>query len=384
MIKTGFSPHVEISLDNLIHNINQIKSVVPPSTGILAVVKDNSYGCGSIPIAKALEQHGNVKFFAVARVEEAFALIKSGIEGTILVLGRATSDQIDKASTHNIVFTINDLDDFDTWAQCHQNIRFHCIIDTAMHRMGLLPHEMPALIKKISSSTKFQLEGVFTHLSKADEPDTPTVATQRTIFFSCIQQLRENGIHPHHIHYGNSAGLMCFPMDECTLVRPGIAIYGCKPDPNRKFCLNLHPILSLKSVVAKIKKVPAGTPVSYGGNYITKSETFIATIAIGYAHGLPRFLGNKGSVLVNGKRYSIAGNVTMDYVMIDAGSEPKMKVGDEAVAIGAQGNEQITADEIAKIGNTISYEILCHISTAIERFYLFEDKIVLHEEYRVY
>lgn len=384
MIKTGFSPHVEISLDNLIHNINQISSAIPPRTDILAVVKDNSYGCGSIPIAKALEQHGNVKFFAVARAEEAFALKKNGIEGTILVLGRATIDQIDRGSSQNIIFTLNDLDDFDTWAHTCEKVRFHCNIDTAMHRMGLLPHEIPELIKRISSSPKFQLDGVFTHLAKADEPNTTTVTTQRTILFNCIKQLRENGIHPRHIHYGNSAGLMCFPMDECTLVRPGIALYGCKPDPNREFCLDLHPVLSLKSVVAKLKKVPAGTPVSYGGNYITKNETFIATIAIGYAHGLPRFLSNKGSILVNGQRYSIAGNVTMDYVMVDAGTEPKMKVGDEAVAIGVQGNEQITADEIAKIGNTISYEILCHISSVMERFYLFEDRIVLHEESKIY
>jgi alanine racemase len=250
--------------------------------------------------------------------------------------------------------------------------------------MGLLPHEIPELIKRISQSSKFQLEGVFTHLAKADEPNTPSVSIQRTIFFECIKQLRENGIKPQHIHYGNSAGLMCFPMDECTLVRPGIAIYGCKPDPNWNFCPALRPVLSLKSVVAKLKKVPAGTPVSYGGNYITKNETFIATIAIGYAHGLPRFLANKGSVLVNGQRYTIAGNVTMDYVMVDAGPEPEMKVGDEAVAIGVQGKEQITADEIAKVGNTISYEILCHISTTMERFYLLEDKIVLHEECRVF
>jgi alanine racemase len=334
MIQTGFSPHVEISLDNLIHNINKIRSVISPPTDILAVVKDNSYGCGSIPIAKALEQHGDVKFFAVARAEEAFALKSSGINGTVLVLGRATIDQIDKSSTHDIVFTLNDLEDFDTWAKCRRNVRFHCNIDTAMHRMGLLPHEIPELIKRVSSSTRFQLEGVFTHLAKADEPGTPTVEAQRTILFKCIEQLRKNGIQPHHIHYGNSAGLICFPMDESTLVRPGIAIYGCKPDPSRDFGLDLHPILSLKGVVAKLKKVPAGTPVSYGGNYITKDETFIATIAIGYAHGLPRFLANKGSILVNGKRYTIAGNVTMDYVMVDAGKEPKMKVGDEAVAIG--------------------------------------------------
>ena len=380
MISTGFSPHVEISLDNLLHNINQIRSVIPSTAEIIAVVKDNAYGCGSIPIANTIEQYGNVKFFAVARAEEAIALRKSGLRGTIIVLGRVTAEQINECSIQNIIFTLNDLSDFDIWSRCHHDIRFHCNIDTAMHRMGLLPHEIPELIKRISSSSKFQLEGVFSHLAKADEPDTQTILIQRSIFFKSIQQLREKGINPLHIHFGNSAGLMCFPMDESTLVRPGIALYGCKPNPDKEFCLDLRPILSLKSAVAKLKKVPANTPVSYGGNYITQNETYIATIAVGYAHGIPRFLGNKGSILINGHRYKIAGNVTMDYVMVDAGPDPKMIVSDEAVAIGIQGREQITADEIAKIGNTISYEVLCHISTAIERFYLLKDSIVRHEE----
>ncbi len=384
MISTNFSPHAEISLDNLIHNVNQIKSVVSHGTEILAVVKDSAYGCGSIPVAKTLEQYGNIHLFAVARPEEAFALRENGISGMILVLGRATAQQIDEGSSKNIVFTLNDLGDFDIWMHCKNEIRFHCNIDTAMHRLGLLPSEIPYLISKITGSKKIHLEGVFTHLANADQPGTATVNTQRTAFFKCIDLLKSNGISPSHIHYGNSAGLMCFPMTECTLVRPGIALYGCKPDPSRSFCLNLRPVLSLKSTVVKIKTVPAGTPVSYGGHYITREETKIATVAMGYAHGLPRFLNNKGNILINGIRYKIAGNVTMDYLMIDIGKESEIKVGDEAVAIGIQGSEQITPDEIALSGNTISYEILCNIGKGIDRFYLFNNSIVMQYKWQIF
>ncbi len=384
MISTDFSPYVEISLDNLLHNVQQIRTLLPPDKKILAVVKDNSYGCGSIQIAKTLEQHGNVNSFAVARPDEAFALRESGIKGSILVLGRATLSQVDKGALQKITFTLNDLKDFEIWTQCKNNIHFHCNIDTAMHRLGLLPPEIPDLIKAIKSNSKFHLDGAFTHLANADEPDSPTVECQRSTFFKCIDLLKASGCKDLEIHYGNSAGLMCFPLTDYSMVRPGIALYGCQPDPNRKFCLNLKPVLSLKSSVVKIKKVPADTPVSYGGHYITSQETSIATIAIGYGNGLPRVLSNKGFVLIGGKRYRIAGNITMDYIMVDAGPNPEIKVGDEVVAIGTQGNEQITSDEIARMANTISYEILCNVSNSINRHYLFNDSIVLNKSGDIY
>lgn len=384
MISADFSPHVEISLDNLLHNVEQIRTLLSPDKKILAVVKDNSYGCGSIQIAKALEHHGNVDSFAVARPDEAFALRENGIRGSILVLGRASLAQVEKGTLQNITFTLNDLDDFEIWTQCKNHIHFHCNIDTAMHRLGLLPPEIPELIKEIKKNNKFHLDGAFTHLANADEPDSPTVESQRSTFFKCIDLLRSAGCTNLEIHYGNSAGLMCFPLTDYSMVRPGIALYGCQPEPNRKFCLNLKPILSLKSSVVKIKKVPAGTPVSYGGHYITPQETYIATIAIGYGNGLPRALSNKGYVLIGGKRYRIAGNITMDYLMVDAGPNPEIKIGDEVVVIGTQGNEQITPDEIARMISTISYEILCNISNSIDRYYLFNDSIVLNKSGDIY
>jgi alanine racemase len=163
------------------------------------------------------------------------------------------------------------------------------------------------------------------------------------------------------------------------MVRPGIALYGCKPDPGQDFTLDLKPVLSLKSHVVKLKSVPVGTPISYGSRYITETETAIGTIALGYGQGLPRRLGNVGSVLINGLRYKIAGTVTMDFIMVDAGHSPLVKVGDEVVALGSQGTENIHPDDVALLCDTIGYEILCNISSTIDRFYILDGKTVHHE-----
>jgi alanine racemase len=378
MYAQSYTPHVEISLDNLLWNLGQIRSFLSPGTEIIAVVKDNSYGCGSVAVSKVLETHGNVSHFAVARPEEGFTLRENGIQGNILVLGRIGTNQLERCITNRLTPTLNDLDDLELWNRSGLHIKFHCNIDTAMHRMGLLPPEIPQLVEQLRKYSSLTCEGVFTHLSKADEPGTLSVNEQKKLFFTAVNTLKNNGIEPELIHIANSAGLMRFSMSDTTLVRPGIALYGCKPDPSGEFPLDLKPVLSLKSVVAKIKKVPANTPVSYCGNYITKCETHIATIAAGYAHGLPRFLGNRGAVLINGRKYTIAGNVTMDYVMVDAGDKPEFSVGDEVVIIGRSGALQITPDDIALTGNTIGYEILCNISTSIKREYFFQGTSVIN------
>ncbi|MFP4243130.1 MAG: alanine racemase [Chitinispirillaceae bacterium] len=374
-----YSPHIEISLDNLLHNLGEIRTLLPSDMGIIAVVKDCSYGCGSGVIARTLEKRGWVNFFAVARAEEAFVLRKAGVSRPVLVLGRATEEQLRAGLERNIVFTLNNPSDLYRWKAYPFNVRFHVNIDTGMNRMGLLPSELDEMLGLLEESPSLHLEGVFTHMACADEPGTDTVDRQLKTFWGSVEKLSEAGVSPDHIHYGNSATSMRFPLKGCTLARPGIALYGCRPDPAQEFKLRLRPVASLISRVVKMKKVPAGTSVSYGGNYVTPCETWIATVAMGYAHGLPRFLSSKGEVLIGYRRYRIAGNVTMDYIMVDAGPNPDISVGDEAVAMGSQGEDSITPDQIALLGNTIGYEILCNLGTSIDRVYLLEDRVVHHE-----
>jgi alanine racemase len=374
-----YSPRVEISLDNLLHNLSQIRSRVPAGVDVIAVVKDCSYGCGSVLIAQTLEREGGVNFLAVARASEAIVLKKSGIKSPILVLGFAAEEELRFGADNDIIFALNDLNDIDRWKSYGVNVRFHVNIDTGMSRVGLLPSETSALIGAIKSTPDIRLDGVFTHMACADEPGTPTVDRQLEKFTACLGALRQAGMDPPRIHYGNSPTIIRFPVGGCTHVRPGITLYGCRPDPAQSFDIDLKPVASLMSRVVKMKRVAAGTAVSYCGNYVTPFETYIATIPLGYAHGLPRFLSGRGDVLIGGRRYRIAGNVTMDYIMVDAGIEPVIGVGDDVVAMGSQGSETITPDDIAVIGGTIGYEIICNLGTAIDRFYTLNGKIIHHD-----
>jgi alanine racemase len=249
-----------------------------------------------------------------------------------------------------------------------------------MGRLGLLDTEADAAAEMLSRHKNVEIEGLYTHFAKADEPETHSVSLQQERFLRARKAFRAKGIAPPVIHVANSAAIARFSDIEAHYVRPGITLYGCNPDPSQDFGLALRDIASLKGPVVKLKKVAAGTPVSYGGNYVTSAETYVATVAIGYAHGLPRQLSSKGDVLIGGKRYGIAGNVTMDYIMIDAGPSPEFSVGDEAVAMGYQGAESISADETALKCGTIGYEILCGLSRRIERQYYLGGKLVSREK----
>ena len=372
------SSFVEVSLDNLIHNLNQVKNSTPDSMAMMAVVKDNAYGCGSVMVARVLEAH-DVSFFAVANAHEARTLRNSGLKSPILIVGACGPEDIRWGAGANVRFALNDLAALGVWNSLGCPIVFHADIDTGMGRLGIAPSETPALIGVLKSSPNLTCEGIYTHLANADSPDTGAISRQLANFRKVVNVLKENSIAPRHIHYGNSAAIMRYPLEECTMVRPGIALYGCKPDPGQDFSLDLKPVLCLKSHIVKMKRVPAGTPISYGSAYITSAETTIATIALGYGQGLPRQLGNRGSVLIRGRRYRMAGRVTMDFIMIDAGANPDMGLGDEVVALGCQGTENIHPDDVALLCNTIGYEILCNISSTIDRFYVLDGKTVHHE-----
>ncbi len=371
-----FAPSVVVSLDNLLHNVCELRARVPSNVKLIAVVKDCAYGCGALYVSKTLEKEGDVDFFAVANAKEAFALRSFGIRGDILVLGKADEEQLRRGTDENITFTCNDLDDLVGWIDSGIPVNFHCKIDTGMRRLGIQADEVSEFIDILKSSRSLSCKGVFTHFACADIPGTRTVERQYSLFISACEMLECAGIRPEHIHISNSAAVMRFPSLRCTHIRPGIALYGCKPDPAQSFEADLRPVLSLKGSVVSLRKVPGDTAVSYCGRYKTSSPTWIATIGMGYAHGIPRYLSNRGDVLIGGKRYRIRGNVTMDYIMVDAGQHPEMKIGDEAVVIGSQGDEQISADEVAIHGNTIGYEVLCNIGTSIERIYILNNKII--------
>ncbi|MCX7725712.1 MAG: alanine racemase [Chitinispirillaceae bacterium] len=374
-----YEPYIDISLDNLLHNVNEIKSRLLPHLKIIAVVKDNAYGCGAALISKTLENKGGIDSFAVSNAKEAFFLRERKIKSNILVMGKATEEELTEGLAKNITFTCNDLQDFYRWKNINIPIQFHCKIDTGMTRLGIKPEEIDVLINELPNATHLKFKGIFTHLASADIVGTNTVEKQHSLFERVISKLNSEGIKLEYIHIANSAGVLRFPPFPYTHVRVGISLYGCRPDPSQDFNVNLLPVFSLKGHVVSIRKVPSGTSVSYGGTYVTKKETHIATVSIGYAQGLPRYLSNKGEMLIKGRRYPIAGRVTMDYTMLDIGNED-VKIGDEVVAIGRQGDEIITPDEVALHGNTIAYEVLCNSGKSVKRRYWLENSIVEEEE----
>ncbi len=360
---------IEISLDNLLYNVDHIKQSVPQDLKIIAVVKDNAYGCGATPIALMLEKYNKVDMFAVARFDEAVQLRKDGVSLPILILGKTSTESISGSMYKNFIYTLNEVNDCTRWLTLDNPVEFHINIDTGMTRMGILPHEIHNVLCTLSEKSNLRCKGIFTHFASADEPGTTTVTQQLALFNQSVQALRSTGIHPEFIHTSNSAALSRFTPVGCTHVRPGIMLYGCKPDPAQEFPVSLKPVVTFKSNIVRLKQVPAGTKVSYGGHYSAPTETWIAVIPAGYAQGVPRFLSSCGEVLIRGKRYRIAGNVTMDYIMIDAGPQPEIALGDEVIIIGVQGHEEITPDDIAIKGNTIGYEIICNLGTSVRRTY---------------
>jgi alanine racemase len=377
-------PRLEISIDALLHNCAVLRTLLPASAGLLAVVKDRAYGCGSKHIALALERFGGVSFFAVNAPAEAFYLREQGVKSDILILGPADLHALRQGASAGMVFTLIDIDDMYRWQSAGIPVRFHCNIDTRMHRLGVLPQEVEKVINVLRLAPHLRLEGVFTHLADADDPCSTTVRQQIRLFDSCRELLIAQGITPRHVHYANSGGILHFPPAFSTLARPGITLYGSRPDPRRPVMADLKPIVSLKSTVVKITKVPAGTPVSYCGRYITDRDTHIATVALGYGCGYPRSLTNRGILIINGKRYTIAGTVTMDYCMVDAGPVPSIAAGDEVIAIGTQGGETITPDDIALLDGTIAYEILCGMSSSMERTYVMNGNVYARETGYIY
>lgn len=371
-------PYIEIYLDNLTHNLNQVREKISHSNSIIAVVKHNAYGCGAPAIAKALEEEG-VTVFAVARMDEARELRKKNINSTILVLGECSRDDIVWASSNGVHITLNDITTFDLMEKVNCKIKLHINVDTGMGRLGLLKTEINDALKILSKRDTIELEGIFTHFACADMPDTEKTSLQYEQFTNVLNIVKKNGFSPKYVHCSNSAAIIRFPLPDNFYVRPGNLLYGSKPNPKQDFDIDLLPIASLKANVIKIKKVPAGTPISYGGTYITKDETLIATVPIGYAHGLPCALSNKGEVLIRGRRFPIAGRVTMDHIMIDIGPSTDITVGDEVVAMGKQGNETISPDDIALLSDTISYEVLIWLCNRIDRFYYKGNRIIYHE-----
>ncbi len=355
----------EINLNALSNNLN----VVREKTGnkrIIAVIKANAYGHGSVSVAGHLIKKG-VSKLGVAYTNEAITLREAGITAPILVF--FDRDNIDTCFKYNLTPTVFDLDTAKRLSskayRLKQQLPVHIKVDTGMGRFGLNIDKAPAEIMKISSLKNIKLEGLMSHFSEADLQDKEFVNLQLKNFKSLVKTLKQNKIHFEFLHMANSAAVLTMPDAHLNTVRPGIMLYGYGCCESEK----LRPVMSIKSRIAFLKNVPAGTPISYSRTFVTKRKSTIAAIPVGYADGYNRKLSNQGEVLINGKRAPVVGRVCMDTTMVDVTDIPDVNYKTEVVIMGRQGREQITADDIANITGTIPYEVLTSIGQRIKRIY---------------
>lgn len=355
----------EVDLKALTHNLKVIKT----KTGnkkILAVVKADAYGHGIERVARHLVKQG-VPILGTAFTTEAVALREAGITTPILVFfDRENAEACIKYNITPAVSDINTAKRLSSMARKHdRRLPVHVIVDTGMGRVGFQLKKAREEIAKLAGLKNIELEGIMSHFSEADLQDKDFADHQIKEFRSLVKDLKKKKTSFKYLHMSNSAAVLTLPDAHLDMVRPGIMLYGYACCENKA----LKPVLSLKSSIVLLKKVPPGTPISYGRTFITKRTSTIATIPLGYADGYNRLLSNKGKVLINGRRAPVAGRVCMDTIMVDVTGIPDVDYKSEVVLIGKQGKERITADDIAEKTGTISYEVLTSISKRVQRVY---------------
>ncbi len=367
----------EIDLAALRHNFEEVKKTVPQGCGILAVVKADAYGHGFMDIATELEKLG-VSAFGVAFLAEGIQLRKSGIDRPILILGGIYPGQEKKCIGFNLstaVFTLEQARLLNYVAgKLFRKARIHVKIDTGMGRLGISHEEAPAFFRKLAGMKHIELEGIISHFASADELNDggrSFTARQVETFGRVVEIARSEGFDPRYVHIANSAASFSLELPFCTMVRPGIVLYGALPSPDFEGRMDLRPVMQLKSRVAMLKWVEPGTSISYARRYTAQDKTLIASVPVGYADGYSRALTNRGEAVVRGKRARVSGTVCMDWIMLDVTHIEGVSVGDEVVLLGCDrlGN-CIRAEELAAWAGTIPYEIFCGVSKRVPRIYL--------------
>jgi len=364
----------EIDLDALAHNVRILKSQAK-GAALLAVVKANAYGHGAVAMARAAVAAGADRLGVIC-VDEGEQLRRAGITAPILVMGHTPAEEarrlVDLSLTPSVVSREVALALARVASERGIEVAVHLKVDTGLNRYGLPPSEAADLGRWLRDLGGIQVEGLFTHFASADEGDKSYALEQHRLFLSAAEQLDWVPIR----HVSNTATLLDMPDMSLEMVRPGLGIYGCYPSAQVNRSLPLRPALSLKSRVARLTSLAPGESVSYGRAWRAPRPSLIGLVLCGYADGLPRALSNRGSALVRGQRAPIVGRVCMDMCMVNLSDIPDVAVDDEVVIIGRQGEEEISADEVAELCGTISYEILCGISARVSRLYLRQGRIV--------
>ena len=363
-----YRTYAAIDLDAIAHNLTELKKKIKKGVLSLAIVKADAYGHGAVGVAKAIQDE--VDYFGIAELGEAVELREAGVNKPILVLSYTSPHQYETLVKYELTQTIFNYDDAVALSRAAVKLkkiaRVHIAVDTGMSRIGFFCNaESVETVKRINDLPNIYIEGIFSHYACADCVERETTNKQTQVFKSFISQLENRGMYIPIKHLCNSAGILSVD-EQFDMVRLGIVMYGLYPDECvNDGSVNLKPAMKIVSHVSHVKEVPAGSGVSYGHTYFTDKPTRIATVCIGYADGYSRSLSNKGRVLINGEYAPVIGRVCMDQLMVDVTSLADVSVGDEVVVLGTDGKSAITAEDIARLTDTINYEVVCQFQKRV-------------------
>jgi alanine racemase len=363
----------EIDLDALAFNLRSIRQFVGGSVMTMAVVKADAYGHGAVECSRQLAAEG-IDWLGVALPEEGIKLRDAGMETPILSFGNWPGQESMMLARNltPVVFQLDALARFDAAAAEKQTAaRVHIKIDTGMGRVGVRAADASEFARELKRFRHIEVEGLMTHFAAADEVKSPTTIRQISQFADAVAAFHAAGVRPRILDLANSPGAIVHPESRSTMVRIGGLLYGLGGDvlPKGFPGPELRPVMSVHTKVSFIKQVPAGTPIGYGGTFVTGRESLIATLPVGYHDGLPRALSNTGHVLIGGKLAPIVGRVSMDWTTVDVTDVSTASVGSDVTLIGRQESRSITAEEIAETTGTISYEITCGLNSRVEKVY---------------
>ena len=361
----------EVSLSALRHNCRRARELSGPDVSVMAVVKADAYGHGAVPAARAFLDAG-AQALGVSSVAEAVELRRADLTGPLLVLGGAFPGEEETVVAHDLAVAVWDPDQTRALAGAARaggrHVAVHLKVDTGMARLGLDLADVASFAALVRSLGTLRVAGVFSHFASADAVETAAARAQTARFVQAVEMLVGAGVRPPDVHLANSAATLAAPEARFTMVRPGIMLYGYAPAPHLAARAAVRPAMRLRTRIAQVRHVPAGTPVGYAGTFVTTRPSTIATLPVGYADGLHRLASNRARVAVRGQRVPVAGRVCMDHVMLDVTDVPGVSTGDAAVLFGGT----IGADELAASCDTISYEILTSVARRVPRVYVEE------------
>ena len=359
-----------VDLDAIASNYFLLARRASPAQ-VIPVVKADAYGHGAVAVARRLEHEG-ARRLAVALSEEGIELRNAGIESEILLLSSGDPAEAALLAAQRLVPTLHDAEQVramgEAAAGLARPLSVHLKLDTGMGRLGVRPEALAETLARLRSSPGLALSGTFTQLASADEPANPATRRQLGLFADLLEAIRAAGLDPGLVHASNSAAALVIPDARFDAVRAGIALYGVPPsaevgDPG------LAPAMTLETRVLAVKRVPAGTPLGYGGTYVTGRTTTVATLPIGYHDGLRRAFSGRVSVLMGGGRAPIVGAVSMDLTLVDA-TDCEARPGERAVVLGRLGRDELSAWDLARAAGTIPYEILCGVGARVPRVHV--------------